>query len=510
MRNFNPRTPILYFDLRAPTKPARSVYVCWPAWVHRVIAPQPQMRRFNLFQKAVLGFCRIGETDPMRIATFLHLDPQMVGYLFRELFQQGYIEASGNPHPRVQAELDEEVYGEQSLVTGVVFSDPWSGQIWPRFTQFLNYAEVEKYSNGLPELNLGSKGKPFLVHPYLPDVEEDSPPDIPKPTDVLFAVHSHYRAQFFLNQHRGHDFAENLEELRDFDWLTAPPRINRVSIIEDDPLPVWLLTALYVPEAEIHRPEWYVYDPFGLGANSWLHRSVEMFSTRDRNLHVLIDNLLTSTGVFSESNQGIRKELENWAHKEARNKLVPSAFQNQFLLESILSMQESLLEVEAESSLSADKLDDVAIRAGKVIERLFRQFWSSAHTNDILAALPQQNAQYRDEWLNSLAESFGYVVPLPRAFLKISPLSLKTCLQTGEGTLTQKIQIALLSARIEEQHPLRYVADEMPDLFAQLAQVIQMRNTSAHDSPNRMSLREQHEKIKILVSSVYAVVNLLS
>src|SRR5690606_42085731 len=45
-------------------------------------------------------------------------------------------------------------------ISGYVFQVPWSGDLWPRFVESLDYCELEFNENGFPSVLLGTTGKP--------------------------------------------------------------------------------------------------------------------------------------------------------------------------------------------------------------------------------------------------------------------------------------------------------------------------------------------------------------
>ena len=88
-------------------------------------------------------------TSDMRDATLI----------LAELLQRGLIRADGLPSQAGEELFQAETLDMRPPVTGHVFQDPWSGDLWPRFVKRLDFAELERGESGFPDLMLGTRGK---------------------------------------------------------------------------------------------------------------------------------------------------------------------------------------------------------------------------------------------------------------------------------------------------------------------------------------------------------------
>ncbi|MBP9825981.1 MAG: hypothetical protein KBF21_17265, partial [Thermoanaerobaculia bacterium] len=155
-------SPVLHFGPRLPAgvRYSQRKFLLWPALMYRVVAPEVRPRRVNILQKAVLGMCRAGITFPPRIGEKLRIHADLATLILSELLQRGLIKPDGLPTPAGNEVFEDEALDMRPPVTGHVFQDPWSGDLWPRFVQRLDYAELDRRENGFPDLILGTKGKP--------------------------------------------------------------------------------------------------------------------------------------------------------------------------------------------------------------------------------------------------------------------------------------------------------------------------------------------------------------
>jgi hypothetical protein len=80
--------------------------------------------------------------------------------ILAELLQRGLIRSDGLPSQAGEEMFQAETLDMRLPVTGHVFQDPWSGDLWPRFVKRLDFAELERGDSGFPDLMLGTRGKP--------------------------------------------------------------------------------------------------------------------------------------------------------------------------------------------------------------------------------------------------------------------------------------------------------------------------------------------------------------
>ncbi|MBM3493721.1 MAG: hypothetical protein FJX72_05275, partial [Armatimonadetes bacterium] len=207
-------------------------------------------------QKAVLGLllanCRVS-----RIADRLALEQDLVALVVLELEQLGLADALGRPTDRgAKSFASEQIEPDEESTVGWVFTDPWTGRIWPHFvTADLPFAPTEVGEDNHQYLadtrGRGGRVRAFTVLPPANKIVGDRPAD----TDVAGAARAHRR------------------RVRDNqDPNGAPvPVVPRVEFIADAGEPFLLWTRCW---SDSHG-DWHVDDPLGGEASPRLRRQLE-------------------------------------------------------------------------------------------------------------------------------------------------------------------------------------------------------------------------------------------
>jgi hypothetical protein len=115
------------------------------------------------------------------------------------------------------------------------------------------------------------------------------------------------------------------------------------------------------------------------------------------------------------------------------------------ILDSLSAMertyQETLLYA---GSPPKDKLEDVLIKAGKAIEALFRFLNENYQRKDAWKIYNIPERQSRFEILNEIAKNLGFTTPLPYSLSGVSPTEIRRALESGGGTLGERVVATLL------------------------------------------------------------------
>src|ERR1044071_8892752 len=139
------QTVLNYFPRSAHNhERSERVYLVWPSAAWRVVAPIPTERRINILQKAVLGLCRSVSYSVSEMATVLHLHPRLLEVIGLELVGFGWVDSqTWRPNTKGVGVLLEEEAAMDSLVTGWVFENPLTGDLWPYFSPQLQLQDVK-------------------------------------------------------------------------------------------------------------------------------------------------------------------------------------------------------------------------------------------------------------------------------------------------------------------------------------------------------------------------------
>lgn len=196
----------------------------------------------RLISTGNLGLCRVGITEKDDIGSKLSIHPDLVDIITYDLLLRGYLSPNGSPTQKGLSVLKVDTYEVNDMVAGYVFQDPWSGELWPRFVERLDYCDREFEANGFPALLHGTTGKPRRQPAFMLLPDKKLTPSSPSTASIVEAVRLHHR---IIN-------ASNEKQLQDEDYervSTIVPKIHRVSFIEKEPTPYFIATFIYLPDS---------------------------------------------------------------------------------------------------------------------------------------------------------------------------------------------------------------------------------------------------------------------
>jgi hypothetical protein len=498
--SFQREDVVLHFKPRAHVYWQERRYLLWPAWAYRVVAPEVRERQLNVLQKAVLGLCRAGVSTPEGMGAKLHLHPNLMAFIAGELQEQRLLDHRGLPTERGLEVLEEETLKSRRFVVGYVFQDPWSGELWPRFVERLQQVETQLKPNGYPELLLGTTGKPDPIKPYMHLPGRVLSPITPEAADILDVTRRHGRAL-----RHSDPMPEQEEEGSAFELGSID--IDRVSLIEEQPQPVFLTTYLYVPEDAGSAGDWYVCDPFGLGASSFLRRSIERQMEQAPSLRDQVDQLLgRALGERANEIKAWMEQLRAKAELAVEQRLT---FQVRRLpyYSHLLEMEQAYHEVEQLGAESSNpKLRGALLAARRVTEALVGQLLRVHRSPGILLRLSRE-PEHSGRVYAATAAALGLETPIPEALANVKRSLVEGVLKYPDSwRLRPMIVAALLSARDDGQHPFREAARREPRLLHELEAVASTAGPELHGGDGAPSMTA----VQQTVSRVYRVVELLS
>jgi hypothetical protein len=505
--SFRRDASVLHFGPRLPKgmRWSQRRFVLWPALMYRVVAPEVRERQVNVIQKAVLGMCRAGTTNAQRIGDRLRIHPDLAALVYVELQERGLLGRDGLPTQKGRELFEEETLESHKLVTGHVFQDPWNGDLWPRFVERLDYVELQPNPNGFPDLVLGSKGKPRRERAFMCLPGETVCPPVPHPSDVLRATRRHRAAL------RGADSFEAV----DGDEFRSPGGdvpIERVSLVDDHPTPVFLTTFLYLPEAGDVAGEWHVCDPFALGASPGLRRALSREMQSSASLRGLLESMI------GRSLDDQIDEQRRWA-AEVRAQATLNVESILTVNARTLPQYRDLVDLESahvEATLLGDacsqqKLRDLLGAARRVLEATFRTIADQHPPRDVWRRVyaqgkPVEDRDYFARVYETSAQTAGFRVPLPAALAAVRPNQVKAACYRDGWRLRGAIVAAILTARDNPSHPLRGAAALDPDLLMHLDAVATAAGEAVHAGDTAVTL----DLVQPLIASVHKAVGLLS
>ncbi|MBD2359757.1 hypothetical protein H6G36_00845 [Anabaena minutissima FACHB-250] len=496
---FTKETPILYFSPSSFEPWNKRQDLLLPAWCYRVIAPQIQRRKINILEKAVLGMCRIGISSAVDIGETLDIGTDLAALIITELTDNGFIDKHGLLSDRGLKILEEENLDNQDLLAGFVFQDPWTAELFPRFIERQEYIDVKFSKSGYPEINLGTTGKPNYRRAYMPFPVDNYLKVQPSPQDIFQAVIKHKKALSYRK------FSEDLAE---DEWtFDQVPNLHRISFIEEEPTPVWLATFIYLAKDSFSTASWNICDPFGLGNSPWLRRKLESQIKKNpslNGLNKLIADLIDVNNISSEIGNGFNdfiKLAEEEAILNVEKYLTLEIHRWDSIFNYLVSMEMSHIEatLSSKSPRVKDRLDDVLIKAQKVLETVLLFIREKHPTNNSWQALSSNDREYKRNLLNGLANKLGFTTPLPNTLVDVKPGKIRASCDSGVGSLRSHLIAAMLTARYDNKHPLYLLAQKSPDILIRLDKLAEIRDQSSHASNQQL----ETEEVLLQISTVY-------
>jgi hypothetical protein len=460
-------------------------WLLWPALAWRVVAPSPRPRKLNVLQRAVLGLCVAGTTRAEEIGTRLLIATDLAALIVTELQGNGWLDVRGTCTDAGRRTLeDDESEAVHDQTVGWVFTDPFSGETWPRFhAGELPHANVESPARDRWTLVTGTAGNPrrepaFEVRPRGGEAVRRQQP---RPEDVLRAVRAHRRHHAWEDEPVAAD----------------APVVQRVSFVSELPTACLLAVRTWLAAPG----EWRVDDPFGIGDSVRLRRWIEERLDDDHGLH---DWLAPVAGGDPEATDPV--SLAQAAAWEIETALTIAIRERRAFHERLVAMQRALKEAEVDGS-PADKWDDVAVKAQRAAERLFLELCNAHSPRTRLT----QDRDCNMALVDQLAAAAGFEAPLPPSLSRVRGGKIEHAAREGSGSLRPLVLLALLGTAGFPEHPLARAARAEPRLLHRLDALASTRDRAAHEGPShvRRALSERHQPIREGVETVIAATKLL-
>ena len=472
------------------------VYLVWACVAWRIVAPLPSDRRINIFQKAVLGLCRTGSYPVSEIASKLHLHPHLIEAIGMELMGSSCLDpATWRPTLKGLAMLSEEESAMDSLVTGWVFQDPRSGELWPFFSRQLQLQETAPH----PEptrlvLLLGSVDKPRKPYAWL--LDSQTGPGRPSTEVVLTAIKRFRRREKLKGFMRL--VASGLEEPLSGG---SPDMLSRITFISDQPQSVGLVTFAYLPSGGGLRPQ--ICDPFGFGCAEEMWRQLGRAAQQDEGAFAAQRELLRLAQV--KDAPALEEQLER-QRQGAEADVVASLSLD---IKDCLAVYDHLVDATHNLSLAEaargnpqGQLASVMACCRKTLEALLKEVARRSPLTDAHKQLSGDVAKDRTT-IDRFASGIGFNCPLPSQ-LQIDKgggkpnkgLIERICKDIGQVfSLPSGVIATLLASAQDVTHPFRPAAARDPDLLQKIASIIDLGNAGSHDDshqqiPKRFSISE--------------------
>lgn len=515
--DFSPEDQVLYFRPRGHVRSAGREYLLWPAWAYRVVAPRVRERQLNMFQRAVLGLCRAGLTDPESIGRKLSIHTDLTLVIMRELHSLDLLTTEGRLTKRGEKTLVDDEYAAHDMVSGYVFQDPWTGDLWPRFVEKFDYCDLEMDQNGFPTLVMGTAGKPYRQSAFMVFPDNGLYPAKPLPEKVVAAVAAHRKALKFNND------GANWEEESFTDFVPTNARIDRVSFVEESPVPVFLSTYLYLPEAAEDVQGWYVADPFGMGASTRLRKRVEQVMQGQPHLYNVVNRLVgrrLSDGL--EEQKQLLEMLRQAAELEVEQHLSVDIRRHD-AFPYLVDMASANLEVKQFGDQCPERKVKAVLGLGRqVLEAFFNEMqvrypfgdiWKRVYAERVdrrtgeKRLIPQSDKKLYSEIYRSAAVATGFGDAVPESLLSVKPGQIRSVAQYQDAwRLRPLISATLLVAKENEGHPLREIAHQYPRFLNDCEKVASLGGGGTHTGDKKFEIADATG----LVELVYRIAGVMT
>jgi hypothetical protein len=509
--DFGPRRPKGY------SKVISRECILWPAYSFRIVAPLQTRNNLNLFQKAVLGFCRIGITRPEDIGEKLSIDSDLVKAITLELIHLNLLDLSGSPTEEGIKALLDGIMDLHEMVSGYVFQNPWNNELWPRFVKRLEYAEVEYDEKGFPLLIEGGKGNPKKRSPFMVIPNNVENYITPTSAQIVKAVHRHHSAV----RRKGDG---DVEDLGVFEKMSSweIPDLKRVSFVENAPCPVYVKTHLLLTEDDYGNTEWYACDPFGFGFNPRFRTWIEEVMNLNPNLFNVVDRLV-GRGIF----KGVDEQklwFEDLRKKAILNveQVLSSEIKVHPAFESIVDMEFQKQEIEyLEDACPKTRVDGVLRTCSKTLEAFFcaiskqyplKDIWKRVYTNKYIyktgrdRLVPLKDKKLTESIFRSSFLAVGFEEPIPSSFLSVTPGHIKSVAEHEDSWRLRPLFVAtVLLAEKSEDHPLLTAACKNPLLPQLIDDIADKGGKGGHANAGPFSF----EDVQSTVDKTYQVISAL-
>lgn len=466
MYAFEDDAPVLWMSPQIPPSAVARKLILWPSWAYTVLAPRVASRpddRLDVFQESILRLLRADVRDEEELASVVHLDRRLVAYIKAGLRERHLCDDRWAVTERGLRALRDADPEDREICMGFVFQDPGSRVLWGRFVEQLAFQDVTWHSD-VPVMMFGSAGNPRPAKSIAIRPPAGAAPMTPRASEILEAVRRHRRAIRF-----GAD-----------DYVagpvgTEPENIQRVTVISDDPMPVWLGTTLYATDLQDDDSAWSVADPFGLGSSPYLRAEI---ARRAEDLPALRDALrrLIKPARGDEKRAGYAQRAAI-ARMDLQERFGVSLASHKDL-EDLLADLVIAVERAGEDERDAAGRADAMVRAQRVLEGLLVLTLPSSSdetsTIDLIG-----DADYDAKLLDARATALGFE-SLSRGMRFVHAAKIRSVFRRRVGSLRPLALANLLAAAAHADHVFHEAARQKPTLLNDLDSMAAVRDRSAH------------------------------
>ena len=467
------------------------VWVTVPAWAHRVTAPLIRRRGLDLFQRVILGLSQAGvrSTDQMSELTGLH--PRLCGYIVDQSRQQCLLDRAGEVTAQGRRALRTDTITNDDTEWSVryVFTDPASGDLWPRATEKLTDAYVRSVTAERVVAELGTAGKPVSVSALRMPAHED-PPARPRPDQVLEVVRRDRQARAAARDRavaRRYNLGAAVDPPDEYGGRIAAdeplPELSQVTFI-GEPQQVEILAVIEAPPADEPGPGWVAHDPFGVGATDMFSELVMAWTMQHAALAAELEQITGQRAAqFAADRRKARQRDRDRAEDELIREYGPELRGDAGVVRKLIDLRIAEWEEESGRAMQAS--------FGLFEELMFR----FAVAFPIPADFADPSERVRASRIREAAQRAG-AHQLPHPFTSVNSHGLAEIANRGrpaQGAPFITVAAAcLIAAGRRKDHPLRSLLQQRPNLMFELNDLRDLRNGQAHRLGERTVTEDLH------------------
>lgn len=233
--------------------PGRARAILWPVLVYRVLYPEVQQPKMNLFQKTVMRLIRSKTHDAEEIAELTGLHTNLIKLIQAQLLSHDWINDQATQLTDLGLKaINEEDQQSEQLAGGYLFQDAVTGKLWPRINEDRAVIEPTNPDEQFPKFVQNRKTGKLLV-PFKLKVKK-AQYTIPSTQDTLRAwqdYRSDYRA------------AQQL-----YGSSQLPKQVKQAGLTYqcEHPESAWVLAWI---TASHNSKLWSIKDPFDIRDEAW-------------------------------------------------------------------------------------------------------------------------------------------------------------------------------------------------------------------------------------------------
>ena len=480
--SFGPETRLLSYGPRAHANPGGRndrVWLGWPAWAFRVVAPEFQSTRLNALQKAVLSVLRASRLTATELGERLGIHRELAAFVVADLQGQQRVDEDGKVTQNGIELLEDEAVESAKLVPAWMFRDALRGQLLPFAAPALEYARTVSNESGFPMLDLGSTGSPWQQRVWRLRAPPEAFPETPAAAEILNAARRSQQSQRLWQQVGVHE-DDDLDEPR-----VETVQLDRLTSIEPEPQPVYLVTYLYTPRGNDVDGDWYACEFFGRGHDRSLRQCVIDAAKSDKKLAEQLDRRLFAftrhrnlTGF-----QAAVRQRDQRAGRLLARVLTIDIENHSAVAKPVRELLDAYLEWHDAREAGSSRLRrNVLMECRRMLEVLFEDLAQRFPLDGVADLLSQQDQALNKTALGAAAKGLG-LSSLPAPLGRVRRGQVRAVSEYSDNwRLRPLVAATLLRARGDATHALALAAKSTPDILERVERVAEHGGRAAHRS----------------------------